>query len=235
MRYSAVALSSVVLLGTICAISAHAQQSTATMSDSGDAGIQQRAAAHMTHVRGADNPAAIPLGIKLRKFFRQADRQLVTDAGRDQLKGALQLSKADWDLLTAAAQRDRSAIDAIEQADQKRVQDICRRTAAREIEPTAIGRLLTEAQDKNEDALTQHYRAVVARLSSEGQRALLSYVDNTAIKSMSYGRVDFEGLIAEFPEMAADIARKCANQAGVPQQQEAASSDNGFAADSEQQ
>ena len=170
MRYSAVALSSVVLLGTVCVISAHAQQSTATMSDSGDAAIQQRAAAHISHVRGAENPAAIPFGIKLRKFFRLSRlRQLVTDAGRNQLKAALQLSTADWDLLTAAAQRDRSAIDVMEQADQKRVQDICRRTAARQLEPTAIGRLLTEAQDNNEEALTQHYRGIVARLSSEGQ------------------------------------------------------------------
>ena len=60
-------------------------------------------------------------------------------------------------------------------------------------------------------------------------------MDNTAIKSMSYGRVDFQGLIAEFPEMAAHIARKCANQVSAPQQQEEASPNNGFVDGSEQQ
>lgn len=233
MRYSAIPLSSIAMLAIVS--TAQAQQTIPRMSDSADAAIQQRAAAHMRNVRGAENPTAIPYGIKLRKFFRQADRQLVTDTGREQLKAALQLSQTDWELLTAAAQRDRSAMDAIERADQKRMQDICQRASAGELEPAAVGRSLTEAQDQNEKALTQHYKALVKRLSLDGQRALLSYVDTKAIRSMSYGRIDFEGLLAEFPEMAADVARKCTNsseEASPPQ--EASGTNRGFTTGSEQ-
>jgi len=167
----------------------------------------------MRHVRGAENPAAIPFGIKLRKFFDQAERQLFTDAAREQLRVSLQLSPADWDLVTAAAQGDRSALHAIERAAQQRMRDMCQRISAGNLEPAAIGRALTEAEDENEQALTQHYSTLVNRLSADGQRALLSYVDNTVIRSMGYGRIDFEGLLAEFPEIAAQVVSACANPA----------------------
>lgn len=141
-----------------------------SMSNSGDSAIQQRAAAHMRSVRGAENPTAIPLGIKFRMFFRQADRHLLTDTGRDQLKAALQLSQADWELLTAAAQRNRSAMDAIELASQQRMQNVCQRVSVGNLEPAAIGRSLREADDQHEQALTQHLRemgqSIVCRRSA---------------------------------------------------------------------
>ena len=232
MRYSAIPLTLSAIVVILSASLAQAQQAAPSVSDSSDAAIQQRAAAHIRHVRGAENPTAIPYGIRLRAFFLHADRQLVTDAGRDQLKAALQLSPADWDVLTAAAQRDRSAMNAIEQAGQKRMQDICLRVSSGNLEPAVIGRSLTEAEDQHEQALTQHYKALVTRLSADGQRALLSYVDNTVTRSMSYGRVDFEGLLAEFPEIAAQVASNCASPAqSVPQ--EAAAPGSRFAPGSE--
>jgi hypothetical protein len=235
MRYSAIplTLSAVVLI--LSANLAQAQQAAPSVSDSSDAAIQQRAAAHMRTVRGIEDAASIPYGIKLRKFFRQVDRQLVTDEGRDRLKATLQLSHPDWELLTTAAQRNRSAMDAIEQADQKRMRDICQRASVGELEPAALGRSLTQAHDQHEKALTQHYKALVERLSPEGQRALLSYVDGTVSRSMSYGRIDFEGLLTEFPEIAADLARKCASSAEPGLPQEATGTSNGFAAGEERQ
>jgi hypothetical protein len=178
-----------------------------------DTAIQQRAAAYVRSVRGAENPTAIPQGVKLRKFFRQADRQLLSDTGRDQLKAALQFSQGDWELLTAAAQRDRSVMDAIEQASQVRMQNACQRISAGNLEPAAIGRSLSEAEDQNEQALTEYYTAFVDRLSPDGQRALLSYVDNTVSRSMTYGRIDFESVFAEFPELSAQIVSSCASSA----------------------
>lgn len=234
MRYSAIplTLSAVVLI--LSASLVQAQQAAPIVSNSSDAAIQQRAAAHIRHVRGADNPGAIPYGLRLRAFFRHADRQLVTDAGRDQLKAALQLSPADWDVLTTAAQRDHSAMNAIEQAGQKRMQAICQRVSSDNLEPAAIGRSLTEAEDQHEQALTQHYKALVSRLSADGQRALLSYVDGTVTRTMGYGRVDFEGLLAEFPEIAAQVVSNCANPA-QPLPQDAANPDNQFAPGSDSQ
>lgn len=209
----AIALFWVVSLSAVCVSSLHAQQSTTHMSSSEDASIQQRAAVHMHGVRGAENPTAIPLGIKFRKFFRHAEKQLLTDAGRNQLKAALRLTQADWDLLTAAAQRDRSVRDAIAQAGQRQMQDVCQRVSAGNLEPAEIGRSLTEAEDQNEQDLSQHYKALVDQLSADGQRALLSYVDSIMSRSLSYGRIDFEGLLAEFPELAAQVVRQCADPA----------------------
>ena len=216
---------------------ANGQQATSSVSDSNDAAIQQRAAAHMRRVRGADNPAAIPSGIKLETFVRQASRQLVTDAGRDQLKAALQFSQEDWNLLTTVVQRDRSAVEEIERSDQQRVTDLCRRASEGGIEPAAFGRLLTEAEDLKENALAAHYRkALVEQLSANGQRALLSYIDSSVIESMTYGRINFEGLLAEFPELARDIANRGANEEAIsPPEESSDGTFKGFTSGSEHQ
>lgn len=66
--------------------------------------------------------------------------------------------------------------------------------------------------------LSAHYRKVVDDLSIEGHRAVLEYVERMVAPAMTYGNIDFEGMLLEAPEVfAAHIQNSCAKPRSIPE------------------
>lgn len=222
----------VLVLGVACTYAALAQERT--MTDSSNTAVQQRASQYMRVIKGMEEPASIPYGIKMHRFFRSVASPATAKAVHATLVQECGLSESDWGILAAFTAGDGDVQAALDAEAKKRTAVVCEHLALSSLTPADLinaGAQMNQADDKYEAQLTAHYTGPVESLSSSGQAIVRNYVDTTVARTMSYGRTDFAGLFAEFPEMGQQLARNCASQSSLPTEpllQPSLTPDNGF-------
>jgi hypothetical protein len=183
--------------------------------------IQARFAAHTTEKKRAHDPSTIPLGSKVSSFFRRyTSSDMAYGESRERLSSTLSLNEFDLEELVSAAAAERDFELQLSVRSSAAMQDLCKSASISTdgvVDIVAFGAQMTALDDADEQERTSHYEKILSALSDDGRAKLLAMIDREIAPTLTYGRIDWASLFAEFPnEFSVHMAVTCRSLTSPP-------------------